>query len=101
MKSDEVTVRKAENGYVVRASKIKESKANVDAMIKIMRTMGMYESWQEHKEEDIRRALQNMHGFSMPQTEEKEVICGSLHEVSEFLKKFFETDSAPSDQINL
>jgi hypothetical protein len=100
MERREVNIRKVENGYVIRAIIIKEGKTrNVEAMINLMRTMGVYESWQEHKEEEIRRSLEKMAIVPFPEREEKEVICGSILEVSEYLKKFFESTS--SEPISL
>ena len=70
-------------------------------MINLMRTMGMYESWQEHKEEEIRRSLEKMMFTPFPEKEEKEVICASMSEVAAFLKNFFESEHNPDHTIAL
>ncbi|OQX81940.1 MAG: hypothetical protein B6D56_01270 [Candidatus Omnitrophica bacterium 4484_70.1] len=97
----EINVRKAENGYVIKTLVIKEggSKNHIDAMIKLMRATGMYESWQEHKEEEIRRALEKMMVTPIPQKEEKEIVCSSMEEVITFMKSFFQ--DSPDIPISL
>lgn len=88
----EINIRKAENGYIIKTMIIRrgEAKNHIDAMIRLMRATGMYESWQEHKEEEIRRALEKMVVSPIPQKEEKEIICASMEEVISFMKNFFQ-----------
>ena len=93
MQEKQITVRKVENGYVIKTLVIKEGKPkHIEGMMNLLRASGMYESWQEHKEEDIRRALEKMAILTPPEKEEKEVICKTLEEVSAFMKNFFEID---------
>lgn len=100
MNAREVTIRQVQNGYVVKTVSSKEGKTkNVEAMIKLMRSMGVYESWQEHQEEDIRRALQGMALPVSPEREVSEVVCQSFEEVTAFLKKFFESSAGQEDTI--
>ncbi|MBN2483931.1 MAG: hypothetical protein JXD21_07010 [Candidatus Omnitrophica bacterium] len=93
MQERQVTIRKVENGYVVKTVMVKQGKSkHIDGMMKLLQASGMYQSWQEHKEEDIRRALEKMAILTPPEKEEKEVICKTLDEVSAFMKNFFEID---------
>lgn len=93
MQERQVTVRKVENGYVVRTITVKQGKSkHIEGMMKLLQASGMYQSWQEHKEEDIRRALEKMSILSPEEKEEKEVICKTLDEVSVFMKSFFEAN---------
>jgi ribosomal protein S8 len=93
MQERQVTIRKVENGYVVKTVTMKQGKSkHIDGMLKLLQASGMYQSWQEHKEEDIRRALEKMAILTPPEKEEKEVICKTLDEVSAFMKNFFEID---------
>lgn len=94
MNNREVKIKKVENGYVIKTTVIREGKTrSVEAMINLMRAMGMYEAWQEHKEEEIRRSLEKMAFNPIPEREEREVICTTLSEVYDFLRKFFEQDN--------
>lgn len=100
MKEKEVNIRKVENGYVIRTVVLKEDKSkHIDAMLNLLKTAGVYEKWQEHKEEDFRRSLEKMIVLPTPRREEKEVICGSMAEVMQFIKRFFE--ESPQDPISL
>ena len=98
----EIYIRKAENGYILKATIIKEGKKqNVEGMINLMRAMGMYESWQEHKEEEIRRSLEKIPAMPIPEKEEKEIICSSMAEASAFIKNFFEREPDLNNEIRL
>ena len=91
MQERQIIVRNVENGYVVKTITVKQGKSkHIDGMMKLLQASGMYQSWQEHKEEDIRRALEKMAILTPPEKEEKEVIFRTLDEVSSFMKNFFE-----------
>jgi hypothetical protein len=100
MKEREVNIRKVENGYVLKTVILQEDKSkHIDAMLNLLKTAGVYERWQEHKEEDFRRALEKMIVLPTPQRQEQEVICSSMAEVMQFIKRFFE--ETPQDPISL
>lgn len=98
----QVKIRKVSNGYVVNTVVTRPAaKKNVESMIKLMRSMGVYESWQEHQEEDIRRALQSISGATPPEKTEKEHIFRDIDEVDAFIRNFFADDIAGEDPIYL
>lgn len=86
----EVNIKKVDNGYIIKTTVYKPSyRHNMDAMMNLMRVMGVYEGWEEHKEEEIRRYLSQLSPHTIWEKEEKEIVCTSLKDVQRFLETFF------------
>jgi len=85
----EVYIEKADNGYIVRI-RYSDKQEYEDLMLRFFQMGGMYEKYEEHKEEELRRLIRVIRP---PIYEEKTYIFSTLDEVVDFLKKFVGTSA--------
>jgi len=81
-----VTIIKVENGWVVKV--VEENESGYEkAMLKLFQISGMYESWQEHKEEELRQLVKNIKP-PFHSIEEKVFVFKQLDEAFSFARNF-------------
>lgn len=84
-----VFIEKVNNGYVVRTKTISDEimKDQEEAFLKFLQMSGMYEKYEEQKEEELRRFIR----MFKPKTEtiiENNYVFSTLKDAFDFISKF-------------
>lgn len=84
-----VFIEKANNGYVVKTRIVSKElpKELEDSFLKFFQMSGMYEKYEEQKEEELRRFIR-MIRFNNEFSEESSYVFSNLESVFDFIREF-------------